>query len=213
MESVFKSMSKQSNQPIYMSGVHLKHETSGHWGRPVMIGLIGKRAWTAFFCILLPFSWTLSSASQRRRPEKSGPSTQVVVEWCFFWGWLMKAPAHKNQKCSSSSDKRCWLHCWSILWLLAHLIFLHFFPPFSMGFHVYVCVCICVVSVLMRWAVFLCVCVCVCSGVSTVPCSQPHLSISSTWQGLPQLSSLWYPHRHGARAWCQPLAWAFQPLW
>ena len=149
--------------------------------------------------ILLPIFCSFALHSLWR---KRGSSTQVAVEWCFFWGWLMKAPAHKNQKCSSSSDKRCWLSFWSALWLLAHLLFLLFFSPWG-----FVCLCMCVVSVLMWWAVFF-------GAVgSTASCSQPRLSISSMWLSLLRLSSLWYPHKDRSRIWCVcPLAIAFSAV-
>lgn len=100
----------------------------------------------------LPFFFFHFFSALHRLQQKRVSSTQVVVEWCFFWGWLMKAAAHKNQKCSCSSDKRCWLSCWSALWLLAHLLFLLFFLGVLC-----LCVCLwtCVVSALMWWAVFL----------------------------------------------------------
>ena len=133
------------------------------------------------------FFFHFFSSALHRLQQKRASSAQVVVEWCFFWGWLMKAAAHKNQKCSCSSDKRCWLSCWSALWLLAHLLFLLFF----LGV-LYLCVCLwtCVVSMLMWWAVFL-------GHVIGSSLLSPHLSISSTWLSLLQLSSLWCPHWAG----------------
>lgn len=127
------------------------------------------------------------------------------MEWCFFWGWLMKASTHKKQKCSSSSDKWCWLSSWSVLWLLAHLLFLLLFL-LALYKLVCACVCVCAVSELTWWAAFF-------SGRrgSATP-NAPHLSISSRWLSLLQLSSLWYPHRGQARVWSDPPDGAFSPL-
>lgn len=67
------------------------------------------------------------------------------------------------------------------------------------------CVCVCVYC--QHWCDELCF-----WGVgSAAPCSQPHLSISSTWLSLLQLSSLWFTHRGRARVWCVPLVQAFRP--